>query len=254
MKVILFGGTTEGREFAARLKDMGHTVTVSVAEEIGAEELKGIEDIKVVTGRRDAEGLSFLIRANDICIDATHPYAVLASQNISKACKICGIGYFRLLRKKSENLSRYNRVYEVDSAKEACKVAAKVKGNILLTVGVKELHEFSSIERERLFVRVLPVKESIKKCEEEGIAHRNIIAMFGPFSCKMNEAVIEQYDIRVTVSKDGGEAGGFDGKLEAAERTKTGLIVIKRPEEEGYSLEELISVINSKENCTAGNL
>jgi len=254
MKIILFGGTTEGREFAKKLKDMGHIVTVSVAEDIGAEELKGIEDIEIVTGRRDAEGLSFLIRGNDICIDATHPYAVRASHDISEACRMCSMVYYRLLRKKSENCSRYNRVYEVDSAKEACSMAAKVEGNILLTVGVKELHEFSSIERERLFVRVLPVRESIKKCEEEGIAHRNIIAMFGPFSRKMNEAVIEQYDIKVTVTKDGGEAGGFDRKLEAAESSGTDLIVIKRPEEEGYSEEELINVINSKKNCTLSNL
>ncbi len=41
MKILLFGGTTEGRLLAERLVGMGHQVTVSVATELGAEILQG---------------------------------------------------------------------------------------------------------------------------------------------------------------------------------------------------------------------
>ena len=41
MKILLFGGTTEGRLLAERLVEMGHQVTVSVATELGAEILQG---------------------------------------------------------------------------------------------------------------------------------------------------------------------------------------------------------------------
>ena len=41
MKILLFGGTTEGRLLAERLVGMGHQVTVSVATEWGAEILQG---------------------------------------------------------------------------------------------------------------------------------------------------------------------------------------------------------------------
>ena len=41
MKILLFGGTTEGRLLAERLVGMGHQVTVSVATELGLRYCKG---------------------------------------------------------------------------------------------------------------------------------------------------------------------------------------------------------------------
>mgnify|MGYP002461587647 CR=1 FL=1 len=39
MRVLIFGGTTEGRRLARALSAMGHQVWVSVATPLGAEEL-----------------------------------------------------------------------------------------------------------------------------------------------------------------------------------------------------------------------
>ena len=83
--------------------------------------------------------------------------------------------------------------------------------------------------------------ESIAACEETGIPHRNIIAMQGPFSKEMNTATIRQYAIRFLVSKDGGEAGGFAEKAAAAKETGTELIVLRRPEENGLSFDEVLN-------------
>ncbi len=41
MKVLVFGGTTEGRLLARELSALGAQVTVSVATALGAEELQG---------------------------------------------------------------------------------------------------------------------------------------------------------------------------------------------------------------------
>ena len=43
MKVLIFGGTTEGRLLAGALLERGFEVTVSVATPLGAEELEGLE-------------------------------------------------------------------------------------------------------------------------------------------------------------------------------------------------------------------
>ena len=76
MKILLFGGTTEGRLLAERLVGMGHQVTVSVATELGAEILQGQFCGPVLTGRMDLEAMAKLLPSYDLCVDATHPYAV----------------------------------------------------------------------------------------------------------------------------------------------------------------------------------
>ena len=51
MKILIFGGTTEGRQAAERLAGCGHTVTVATATGLGAEALEGIKGLELRTGR-----------------------------------------------------------------------------------------------------------------------------------------------------------------------------------------------------------
>ena len=76
-------------------------------------------------------------------------------------------------------------------------------------------------------------------CEALGIPRRNVIAMQGPFSRELNEALIRQYQIAYLATKDGGTAGGFPEKAQAARNTGVKLIVIRRPEESGATFDEI---------------
>ena len=133
----------------------------------------------------------------------------------------------------------------------------ETEGNILLTTGSKELRAYAEIPRERLYVRVLPTWDSIAACEAAGIPHRNIIAMFGPFSQRMNEAMLEQYRISMNeamleqyrisylVTKEAGRNGGFEEKMQAAKRCGVNAIVIRRPEDFGVTVEEAAAMLKS---------
>ena len=55
MSVLIFGGTTEGRELAQILSEKNIPATVSVATPLGAEELAGLSGITVLVGRKDTE-------------------------------------------------------------------------------------------------------------------------------------------------------------------------------------------------------
>ncbi|MCR5649747.1 MAG: precorrin-6A reductase [Lachnospiraceae bacterium] len=250
MRLTVFGGTTEGRELVSALVTEGHDITVSVATAAGADELTGIRGISVVSGRKEADGMTELVKGRDLCVDATHPYAVEAGRNIRRACLDTGVKYVRLLREFSDSLPEYDRITYVPDARAAVLEALRIGGNILLATGVKELPFFEGIERHRLFVRILPVEESLEKCISFGIPARNIIAMYGPFSKDLNEALIKQYKISCMVTKDGGVNGGFEEKIEAARSSGIGVIVIKRPTEQGIGLEEIIKMINTSKICT----
>ena len=99
MRVLIFGGTTEGRRLARALSAMGHQVWVSVATPLGAEELAGLEDVSVLVGRRSGGEMDALLsRGFHRCVDATHPYAVQATREIGAACARAGVPLRRLLR------------------------------------------------------------------------------------------------------------------------------------------------------------
>ena len=75
--VILFAGTTEGREIAEVCRKKNLTLHVSVATEYGETLIEPAENIRVMHGRKDAAQIAALIRETgaDLVIDATHPYA-----------------------------------------------------------------------------------------------------------------------------------------------------------------------------------
>ena len=236
-RILIFGGTTEGRLLAQALSRRGVSAAVSVATELGAEELSGLPGITPLVGRRTAEEMAALLSGYDKCVDATHPYAVEVSKNIRAACAAAGVPLRRLLRRESPLPPDSVRV---DSAGEAAALLAGREGNILLATGAKELPAFAPLDRSRLFPRVLPAEESLLACRRAGIPPKNIIAMHGPFSQKLNEALLEQFHIRWLVTKDGGAAGGFPEKAAAAQSAGAALVVIRRPEEDGEDLDSVL--------------
>ena len=237
MNVVVFSGTTEGRELSRQLAALGIEVTVSVATPLGQEEQGSTPGVTVRCGRLLPDEMAALLGDAALCIDATHPYAVEATKNIKAAAEKAGVGYLRLLRPASP-LPENCLVFE--SAKQAAEALAAEEGNLLLATGAKELAQFAAIPPERLYPRVLPTLESIAACEAANIPHRNIIAMQGPFSFALNQAMMEQFHIRWLVTKDGGAAGGFDEKAAAASAAGAQLVVIRRPPEQGETASEVL--------------
>lgn len=245
MKIMIFSGTTEGRLLSRLLAEKGADVTVCVATEYGCEEQGEAPGITVLTGRKTVEEMVELLGGSDLCVDATHPYAVEVTKSVRRACGEAGVPYRRLLRDQSADTD----AIAVDSAEAAAKLLADREGNILLATGMKELPAFAGISPARLYPRVLPTGDSIAACERAGIPHRNIIAMQGPFSRELNEALIRQFNIAFLVTKDGGKAGGFQEKVQAAENTGAELVLIRRPEETGETFEDVVRSCEEMMKC-----
>ena len=66
---------------------------------------------------------------------------------------------------------------------DCAKALENTEGNILLTTGSKELAVYCASGRlkDRLHVRILPGRESLELCMEQGIKGRQILALQGPF-------------------------------------------------------------------------
>lgn len=242
-KVLIFGGTTEGREIAKIISEKGIFVVYSVATEYGKDVLNiKNNNIEVKTGRMTEYDIKEYLENNhfDFVVDATHPYAVDVSRNIKGACSKTNNNYIRLLRQESP---RANAIY-VDSIEEACKIVDT--GNVLAATGSKEIKKYQSLKdyKTRLFARVLPSETSVNDCLNAGVPREHIIESFGAVSVDENMEVIKKYNIKTLITKDGGKNGGFEEKCKAAENMGIKLICIKRPfEEKGYSIEEVTKYI-----------
>ena len=239
MKIVIFGGTTEGRELSRQLAGRGAEVIVSVATPYGAEEQGACPGLTVRVGPMSPGEMDALLAGAALCVDATHPYARHVSQSVRAACGRVGTEYHRLVRPAA---APDGSVVEAADAGAAADYLAGREGNILLTTGAKELPAFAGLDPARLYPRILPTHGGLEACEALGIPHRNIIAMQGPFSRGMNQAILEQYRIRWLVTKDGGAPGGLPEKLAAARAVGVTAVLLRRPEEEGASYEEILTL------------
>ena len=236
-KVLLFGGTGEGRALAEWLAAEGVPHTVCVATEYGEALLPPGGAAHV--GRMDRGEMEALMGAGgfSLVLDATHPYAAEATENIRAAAEGAGLPCLRLARRTDGEKD----ALRAGTMAEAADRLADLPGSVLLTTGSKELDPFARPGlAERCYPRVLPMVSSLARCLELGFPPKNVICMQGPFSKELNAALIKQYDIRTLVTKDTGAAGGFPEKAAAAKETGCALLVVARPgEEEGLTLEEM---------------
>lgn len=250
MKILVFAGTTEGRKVAEYLNQMNTDTYVSVATEYGGKLLDEYKSIHLLAGRMDENEITRFLQEKEIelVVDATHPFAVLVTANIRRACERAEVRYFRCLREAEDCMEEREeapqgdgRIIFVDSVSEAVKYLKSVEGNIFISTGSKELNQYTEIEgyRDRCYARVLSVWESVKKSIELGFEGAHLIAMQGPFSKELNVAMLRQTGAKYFVTKESGKTGGFEEKYEAAMETGTVLVVVGRPREEGLSVKEV---------------
>lgn len=242
-EILIFAGTTEGRELSEYLAAAGIAHTLCVATEYGKIVLKEHPCVKVHKGRMDREEMEIYIKNGNFgaVVDATHPYAEVVTQNIRHAMQDMDIPYLRLKR-ESNVTSSYEKIQYFKDSVSCARALEKTDGNILLTTGSKELSVFVKFidKKERLYARVLPGIESLQLCMDCGIAGRQILALQGPFSTQMNEAMLRQYQIKWLVTKASGNVGGYQEKLDAAQNLDIPVFVIGCPaEQECHTFEEV---------------
>ncbi len=261
-KIVIFAGTTEGRRLSEILADAGIAHTVCVATEYGeivmreqtdadATGTKGQPLVSLHRGRMDRQQMEEFLRNEgyEIVVDATHPYARVVTENIQSAVNTLRAMeretqfpiYLRLEREISETPEAEDPDVSIryfESNADCAKALENTDGNILLTTGSKELATYCASGRlyDRLYVRILPGRESLELCMEQGIKGRQILALQGPFSTEMNAAILKQYDICHMVTKNSGRTGGYQEKLEAAKMLGIPVYVIQPARKAGEAM------------------
>lgn len=266
--VIVFAGTSEGRRLYGFCADMGINALFCVATDYGREVLDNkLCKPRMHTGRLTKEEMCalFLKEKPRLVIDATHPYAVQATEYIRGAAEHCrkiqNIDeplYCRVLRQLQEPEEPDSSAF-ADMA-QAVAYLNSTEGNILVTTGSKSLNELCKLNdyEKRAYIRILPNPDILRQYLDIGFPAGHMICMQGPFTEEMNRAIMEQYNIRYLLTKQSGAAGGYPEKCRAARAAGAELVVVLPPKEtEGYSVKEaeelIIKCVKSTENAEKGS-
>ncbi|WGT40991.1 precorrin-6A reductase [Lysinibacillus sp. 1 U-2021] len=230
--IFMLAGTSDARDLALALQSAGYAVTATVVTESAASSLADV-GLPHLIGRLTAEEMATIMteQGYQLVVDASHPFAEEASKNAMAAAEQAKIPYIRYER--AHEHYAHPLITVVKDYEEAAQLASEKRGVIMLTTGSKTLATFTRVlqglENTRVIARMLPRLDNMEKCEALGVAQRDIVAIQGPFSKELNEALFRQYGVTLMITKESGKVGSVDEKLEAALACQIETILIARP-------------------------
>lgn len=251
MRIAVIAGTSDATELIRALSGQ-YQITAFTATDYGREILQAC-DCAVSVGRLDVSGFAEKLAGFSLVIDASHPFAEEVTRTVKSVCQSLNLPYFRLLRpgiagipgNQNIRTNVCKNIRIVNSKEEACAVASGLPGHILLTTGVNTLAYYEAHIPDfavRGFARILDTPDSRKIA---GHSRANLIYALPPFTEQELSGIVERYRIAVMISKDSGIRGGVDQKIRIAERSGITLILIRKPEETGMQMQEVIKYIKN---------
>ncbi len=264
-KILLLGGTSDGRKLAARLHKAGLRVIYSVAglvrmPELDCEVISGgfsqfaQEQVSIKEERNPSvSGLVSFLKTQQVALilDVTHPYAVNMSTHAVQAAEAEQIPCWRFHRPAWE-MQEGDRWSSFSDWHEMLKQLRFRQGGVLLTTGQLTQPELDQLmdavsqsavktteishgkvsqgspdkaEPEPLRIVMRTAAPSRVELPEE----IHWIKAIGPFDAGNEKALLEEHGIQVVVSKNsGGKA--TQGKLDAARALGIEVFMLQRPE------------------------
>ena len=247
LKLLIFGGTSEGRKLAFLACELGLCCLITVATPYGEELMEEERGLQILQKRLNTQEMVELMERvrPALIIDATHPYALEVSASIREACRLSQRTLIRVLR-ESEELADAR---EFDTVEQLCAALNENDELVFSTLGVKEAAALSQVRDygKRIWLRVLPFKDSLEACLAAGFPAKHLICMQGPFGEDLNVAMFQHTGAKILLTKDSGSAGGFPEKIAAARRCGMKIYIWKRPlQEEGLSLEQIERLLEAR--------
>lgn len=209
--ILVFGGTTEGRQAAQVLEEAGNVYYYSTKR--GEQQLT-LHHGMHVDGAMDEETMTAFVNEHGIrlIVDAAHPFASQLHQTIASVAP-----------KLTIPVIRYERIYpprdpDIIWIDEYGQVPTDIH-TLLATTGVQSISRLKWLEAKgvKVIYRILNRESSILLAHQQGISDEQL--------CYYPETP----EVDAMLMKESGLSGGFAEKVEEARQHGMKIIVIKRP-------------------------
>ena len=249
--VWILSGTSDGPVIANRLLKLNYSVFASVLTYKAGQAYIENPKLHIITGKlNNKDEIINFIKKNQIklVVDATHPFALMISENLNNACK--EIRTPLLVFERTSLIKKNNNFIYIDNLKDIDKDDLENK-NILLAIGSRFLNDTANYYmncKANVFTRVLPTYESITKAFGSCIKNSNI-AILEP--SKNNKSILEKklcdfWEIDYVLCR---ESGSYSQKNweSIVSGSKMKLFLVKRPKvknDYSYSFDQYHNLIN----------
>lgn len=218
MRVLVLGGTAEGRALAARLHPQVDLIS-SLAGRVPDPALP-VGEVRI-GGFGGVDGLRQWLTDNHISavVDATHPFAATMTAHAASACAGLGLPHVVLCRPAWDP---GDATVVASDAEAADRVAAQGYSRVFLTTGRSGTAAFRDSEAWFL-IRVVtaPASETLPRNHE-------LLFSRGPYDYDSEHALLRDHRIDVLVTKNSG--GPLTrAKLDAAQTLGVDVVMIDRP-------------------------
>jgi precorrin-6A/cobalt-precorrin-6A reductase len=223
VRVLILGGTSEGRALATALHDGGRWVVVSsLAGRIAQPRLPPGE--VRIGGFGGVDGLAGYLRTEqvDVLVDATHPFAATMSAHAAQAAELTGVPLVLLRRApwRSQPGDRWTHVPDVTAA--ARTVAELASGCVFVTTGRRDLAAFAPDDGHDYLIRTVDEPD-------DPLPSRSIVIRDrGPYTVDGELALMRAHRVRVLVAKNSG-GDQTSAKLAASRALGIDVVMIDPP-------------------------
>ena len=221
--ILILGGTTEGR-LAVKVADEAgspyYYSTRGIQQEIACR--NGIH----LTGGMDVEAMtSFCIHHQiRLLVDAAHPFAVGLHQTVYETAIRLNLPVVRVERSYPE---RATDIVWCEDYEDAVRQLEKDRIHSLLSLtGVQTIGKLRGYwEKYACWFRILKRDESLALARSQGFDEQRIVY----YQAEDEESLLKRLTPQAILTKESGETGGFQQKIDAARMLGIPVYVVKRP-------------------------
>ena len=221
--ILILGGTTEGR-LAVKVADEAgspyYYSTRGIQQEIACR--NGIH----LTGGMDVEAMtSFCIHHQiRLLVDAAHPFAVGLHQTVYETAIRLNLPVVRVERSYPE---RATDIVWCEDYEDAVRQLEKDRIHSLLSLtGVQTIGKLRGYwAKHPCWFRILKRDESLALARSQGFDEQRIVY----YQAEDEESLLKRLTPQAILTKESGETGGFQQKIDAAQMLGIPVYVVKRP-------------------------
>lgn len=221
--ILILGGTTEGR-LAVKVADEAgspyYYSTRGIQQEIACR--NGIH----LTGGMDVEAMtSFCIHHQiRLLVDAAHPFAVGLHQTVHETAIRLNLPVVRVERSYPERAT--DIVWCEDYEDAVCKLEKDRIHSLLSLTGVQTIGKLRGYwAKHPCWFRILKRDESVALARSQGFDEQRIVY----YQAEDEESLLKRLTPQAILTKESGETGGFQQKIDAARMLGIPVYVVKRP-------------------------
>jgi len=221
LRVLILGGTTEGRVLGERLaSDPRFDVLLSFAGRTASLQRPAVPHR--IGGFGGAQGLAGFLSEErfDALIDATHPFAAQMSSNAVSAVERARVPLIRFER-EAWRAVRGDRWSSVESMAEAAAAIGAEPRRVFLSVGRTEVGAFGAAPQHAYLIRAVDTFVP-------ALPQARVLAARGPFTLAGELELLMRERIELMVSKNSGTEATV-AKIHAARELGLPVVMVERP-------------------------